>query len=1358
MTIRLNAATAALAAATLGVLGLGGTASAAPPASVATPTNLARLADPLTWTSGGGNTFPGADVPFGMVQWSPDVPGGGAGGGYDINATSLMGFGLTHVSGPGCGAAGDVPILPTTGALPSGDPNSVTTPLSHQGEVAQAGYYSLNSNQPNTINSQFTATEHSSMAQFTYPKTTSAGVLIKLMDSQNGDDADTGQVVGNNEVMGSDTSGNFCGETNNGGQPQLYTVYFDIVFSQAFTASHVITNSGQTDPAAVFLTFNTTSNPVIEAKVGISYVSTANAKLNWQTDNPAWNFDSVRSAAQASWNSLLGRIKVSGGSAAQTQEFYSLLYKDFLQPNVTSDVNGQFMGSDLKVHTVATGQQNQYGMYSGWDTYHSLSQLQAMLDPVPASDMAQSQLNYYAENGLLQQWGYLNLDNYVMVGDPSQSIIADIYAFGGRSFNTSEALTDMLAQATTVNDVRPGEAMEQKYGYLPQDASYGCCNFHGTVATLLEDDNADMALSFFAAALGDQKDSSMLEQRANNWANLFDPSDGLLNARTENGQFVSGITPAMNDSAELYYVEGDPYEYLWDVPNDYAGLFAALGGDAKVVPALKTYLSQPNGYGMYAELSNEFDMGEQFALDYAGDPAGTQQVVNNIRNTMYLPGPSGLDNNDDLGAGSSQFIWEMLGMYPENPGSDTLVFASPGFPHAQITLPSGHTIVINAPGASPSDYYVQSLDLNSHPYQQLSVPFSTLAAGATLSYRLGTHPSTWGSAPQDTPPSYTAGLNPVASDTSSSQVTVAPGGSSTVAIGAQNLTNTSQTVHASVTAPAGVTVTPASGTIHVPPHGRGTLTLRVSAAASTPQNFSSMPISLSDGSTTLRGMTVTMLVAASGSLLRAFDNAGVSNDSDVTGANFDGGGASYSAQALAAAGVSPGSTVTVGGITYTWPPSTPGYPDNSMADGQRVTIDAPAGTREVGFLGAAADGPSQGIVTLRYSDGSASKYWLGLSDWTLNGGGASAPSYGNQIAAATTYRNCSYCSPVQQTVKTYLFSAAVPVRAGKTLVGVTLPTGATQGTLHIFAIGTSSHPATPPDLVSITPRTAAAGAKVTIHGSGFGSSQGGSYVGFSDGGVTWAPGTVDVDSWSNTAIGFTVPTPSGTGGSIAVYPGSAAMVTVNVVASGTTATSNVGVLNIAPSSDQSAYFNNDGISADADQTCGGTDAANYDGDGYAYSSDALAKAGLTPGSSVTADGLNFTWPNVQPCNVDNILAEGQTMLMSGTGNTLGFLGSSTNGTAAGSVVIHYTDGTSSTATLSLNDWAQGPGSGDTSVAAMTYRNSTDGSQTINMWVYAASVPVESGKTVASITFPDISNTTSNGAMAMHIFAVALGTT
>ncbi|HEX3924408.1 MAG TPA: glycoside hydrolase domain-containing protein, partial [Streptosporangiaceae bacterium] len=307
----------------------------------------ATMVDTRTWTSGGGNTFPGAEVPFGMTQWSPDtMPNRNAGGGYNYGDEELTGYSLTHVSGPGCGAAGDVPILPMTGALPSGDPSAATTSFTNTGEVAQAGYYSAESNLPNTITSQFTATPHSSMGEFTFPSTTSADFLIKLMDSQNGDASSTAQVVGNNEVMGSDTSGDFCGESDNDGQSQLYTVYFDVVFSQPFTASQVVTEAGQTDPDSVFLTFNTTSNQTIEAKVGISYVSAANAKLNWQTENPGWNFNATKKTAQNAWNTLLGRIAVSGGSYAQTQEFYSLLYKDFLQPNITSDVNGQFMGSD----------------------------------------------------------------------------------------------------------------------------------------------------------------------------------------------------------------------------------------------------------------------------------------------------------------------------------------------------------------------------------------------------------------------------------------------------------------------------------------------------------------------------------------------------------------------------------------------------------------------------------------------------------------------------------------------------------------------------------------------------------------------------------------------------------------------------------------------------------------------------------------------------------------------------------------------------------------------------------------------------------------------------------------------------
>src|SRR6266487_1152117 len=281
-------------------------------------TDPAPLVDTRTWTTGGGNTFPGADVPFGMVQWSPDtMPSRSAGGGYTYGDTSITGYSLTHISGPGCGAAGDVPMLPITGPLPGGNPNDVTTAFSNSGEVAQAGYYSAQSNQPATITSEFTATSHSSMGRFTYPATTQAGFLIKLHDSQNGEYApSTAQIVNDHEIAGSETSGHFCGEGVNDGQRQEYAVHFDITFDRPFTNSQIINRQDGT-PTAVYLTFDTSSNTVVQAKVGISYVSDANAQLDWQTDSAGWDFDTVKAAAQQDWNDLLGRIQVSGGTVAK---------------------------------------------------------------------------------------------------------------------------------------------------------------------------------------------------------------------------------------------------------------------------------------------------------------------------------------------------------------------------------------------------------------------------------------------------------------------------------------------------------------------------------------------------------------------------------------------------------------------------------------------------------------------------------------------------------------------------------------------------------------------------------------------------------------------------------------------------------------------------------------------------------------------------------------------------------------------------------------------------------------------------------------------------------------------------------
>jgi hypothetical protein len=271
---------------------------------------------------------------------------------------------------------------------------------------------------------------------------------------------------------------------------------------------------------------------------------------------------------------------------------------------------------------------------------------------------------------------------------------------------------------------------------------------------------------------------------------------------------------------------------------------------------------------------------------------------------------------------------------------------------------------------------------------------------------------------------------------------------------------------------------------------------------------------------------------------------------------------------------------------------------------------------------------------------------------------------------------------------------------------------------------------------------------VTINGSGFGASQGSGYVEFTDNGTSWGgPGesALTIDSWSDGAVTFTVPS--------SVYPGSPASATV-VTATGSMSDSPA--FEIAPSSNPSDYYDSTGTSPDNQQSC-----ANYDGVGYSYSANALAAAGFTPGATIHVDGLTFTWTSAQPCSPDNILAAGQTMLVNGSAgvNTLGLLESSTDGGTQGTITINYTDGTSSTATITSSDWAQGPSPTETAAATLPYRNSVGGSsQSLTVYVYATTVPVDSSKTVRSITFPNVSNTTAGGATAMHIWAVSLGST
>jgi predicted alpha-1,2-mannosidase len=732
-------------------------AAAAPHDLVADP---ASVVNPFVGTSNEADDFPGADVPFGMVQWSPDTPNRPAGGGYEYNSSEIIGFSLNHISGPGCGAMGDVPFLPTTGAV-TGTANAG---FSHANEQADAGYYKVKLN--TGITTELTATTRSGMGRFTFPATTQANLMLKLNGSQNAVSNTTFSVVNNTEVVGSVTTGHFCGAS------PTYTMYFAAKFDRPFTSTGTFlqnlqpaaTNSRPgakiqpktsavapkvNGPTGEYLTFDTTANQVVQAKVGISYVSTANAQGNRDTENPQWDFDATHQSAHASWNSMLGRIGIAGGTPVQQQIFYTALYHSLLHPNVYSDSNGQYLGFDNQVHGMPAGHA-QYANFSGWDIYRSQAQLSALLAPDRASDMAQSMVFDYEQSGMLPKWSLNNGETYVMVGDPGTAILADYYAFGARNFDTSTALTAMVREASTQNNIRPGQNYLTTPGYLPANGLWNCCNLYGAVSTHLEYNTADFALSTFAGALGDTANQNRFANRAQQWVNLFNPTNKLIQPRQVDGTWTAPFDPA----GPLNMVEGTSYQYTGMVPFNIHGLASAFGGNAAYVGYLNNVLSTFTGAGGKADLGNEPSIGLPWEFDYVGQPYRTQQVVRQVQDQLWKDAPNGLGTgNDDLGTMSAWYVWSALGMFPETPGTADLALGSPLFTQAVVTLPSGNTLTINAPQAADNAPYVQSLSLNGSTWNNAFLPPSIVNTGGTLDYALGTTANTsW--AASSPPPSY----------------------------------------------------------------------------------------------------------------------------------------------------------------------------------------------------------------------------------------------------------------------------------------------------------------------------------------------------------------------------------------------------------------------------------------------------------------------------------------------------------------------------------------------------------------------------------------------------------------------------
>jgi len=710
-----------------------------------------------------GNTFPGAALRFGMIQWSPDTLRGfdeSHVGSYLYDDNEIRGFSLTHLSGPGCPVMGDVLITPVPGTItvsPATDPKAYAAKFSHTREEASPGYYSVALDNGTKV--QVAVTTRAGIGRFAFPASPRSSLLFNVGRAATEVSSATIEIRGDRNVSGSVSSGGFCGLAQN-----LITVYFAAEFNRPFTQfgtwRGASVNRGRRSVSGAqtggFVEFD--AGQPVEMKVALSYVSEVKARKNLESEIPDWGFDAVRQAGHEQWDHDLGLIKVRGGREDEKRVFYTALYHALLHPNIFNDVDGQYVGFDQQMHQ-AKGF-NVYANYSGWDIYRNQVQLLAMLFPKETSDMVKSLVLDAQQGGGLPVWPVANSEACVMVGNPSSPIIADAYAFGARDFDAKAALTAMLKGATDPN-ARAQSCPEWdnldeylKHGYVGPD-TIRSDKLHSGPSQTLEFTTADFSIAQLAKATGDTNTYRTFMKRAQFWKNIFDTKTGYIEPRKMDGSFIH-VDPAAKD----YYVEGNAAQYSWMVPYNLRALFDLMGGNAKVVARLNKFFTQLNVSDTkpYAWMGNEPCFAIPWAYDFAGAPWGAQSVTRRVELELFTVRPDGEPGNDDLGAMSAWYVFAALGAYPAIPGVGGLALNSPLFPEAAIQLGNGKLINIEAESASVQNPYVQSLTVNGRPYEKTWLSYDLLSHGATLRFKLGnTANKEWGTKPGDQPPSFSEG-------------------------------------------------------------------------------------------------------------------------------------------------------------------------------------------------------------------------------------------------------------------------------------------------------------------------------------------------------------------------------------------------------------------------------------------------------------------------------------------------------------------------------------------------------------------------------------------------------------------------
>lgn len=728
--------------------------------------------DPLIGTMGSGNTFPGATLPFGMVQWSPDT---NRDGWYFYNEKQLYGFSLTHLSGAGCPMYGDFAVLPTNEELTESPGAKFTpAPFDRKDEQAHPGYYAVTMN--NGVRVELTVTERAGIARFIFPQGSDARMVINAGSSANSiaapnENPKDHEAFGNHIELKSDGSfsgwasaGRFCGSDSG------YKIYVAGKFSKPFKSTVLWGDESRLKDTKGGATGKHTGASVgfgaaqeLNLKVGVSFVNEEGARANLEKEIPGWDFDRIHQQAKSTWSTLLDRFATEGGTPEQRKIFYTGVYHSFLSPTLFSDVDGEYIGFDKEVHTVAGKQKAQYANFSDWDTYRNTVQLQSLFEPERESDMMQSLVNDAEQSGWLPKWEAANDVTYVMGGDSPAVLPSEAYAFGAREFDVKKALEYMVKGGTEPGKgPHGGEEREfladyMKLGYNPIDKD------RRAASVTLEYASDDFAVAQFAKAVGDEDAYQKFLKRSENWKNLLDPETHFIRPRKSDGSWQAGfdaekslphIVQPWGVAEQIGFEEGNTYQYSFMVPFDYPALFEAMGGEKAVEPRLDHFFEGLRCWGKPCfNIENEPDFVTPYAYVFMGKPWKTQDVVTQIAKETFKTTPDGIPGNDDLGATSGVYVWNALGFYPAVPGVGGMVLGTPMFDKATLKMAGGRTLVISREGKG---IYVQSATLNGKHYASTWLPVSAIHEGMNeLRFTMGEQPNTErGTKVEDRPPAF----------------------------------------------------------------------------------------------------------------------------------------------------------------------------------------------------------------------------------------------------------------------------------------------------------------------------------------------------------------------------------------------------------------------------------------------------------------------------------------------------------------------------------------------------------------------------------------------------------------------------